>query len=63
MPVLGLTRPDILGWSMGSMIALAVLHPGQVRRLVLARVTRATARRYGPPRQRSTRSTAATHKT
>ncbi len=34
---LGLTRPDILGWSMGSMIAqaLAVLHPGQVRRLVL----------------------------
>jgi pimeloyl-ACP methyl ester carboxylesterase len=34
---LGLTRPDILGWSMGSMIAqaLAVLHPDQVRRLVL----------------------------
>jgi pimeloyl-ACP methyl ester carboxylesterase len=34
---LGLQRPDILGWSMGSMIAqaLAVLHPGQVRRLVL----------------------------
>jgi pimeloyl-ACP methyl ester carboxylesterase len=34
---LGLTRPDILGWSMGTMIAqaLAVLHPGQVRRLVL----------------------------
>ncbi|HTX27168.1 MAG TPA: alpha/beta hydrolase [Streptosporangiaceae bacterium] len=34
---LGLSRPDILGWSMGSMIAqaLAVLHPGQVRRLVL----------------------------
>ena len=34
---LGLARPDILGWSMGSMIAqaLAVLHPDQVRRLVL----------------------------
>jgi pimeloyl-ACP methyl ester carboxylesterase len=34
---LGLGRPDILGWSMGSMIAqaLAVLHPDQVRRLVL----------------------------
>jgi pimeloyl-ACP methyl ester carboxylesterase len=34
---LGLGRPDVLGWSMGSMIAqaLAVLHPDQVRRLVL----------------------------
>ncbi len=34
---LGLHRPDVLGWSMGSMIAqaLAVLHPDQVRRLVL----------------------------
>ena len=34
---LGLTRPSVLGWSMGSMIAqaLAVLHPDQVRRLVL----------------------------
>ncbi len=34
---LGLTRPSVLGWSMGSMIAqaLAVLHPGQVRRLIL----------------------------
>ena len=34
---LGLQRPDVLGWSMGSMIAqaLAVLHPDQVRRLVL----------------------------
>jgi pimeloyl-ACP methyl ester carboxylesterase len=34
---LGLGRPDVLGWSMGSMIAqaLAVLHPGQVNRLVL----------------------------
>jgi pimeloyl-ACP methyl ester carboxylesterase len=34
---LGLERPDVLGWSMGSMVAqaLAVLHPSQVRRLVL----------------------------
>jgi len=34
---LGLKRPDVLGWSMGSMIAqaLAVLHPDQVRRLIL----------------------------
>jgi pimeloyl-ACP methyl ester carboxylesterase len=34
---LGLGRPDVLGWSMGGMIAqaLAVLHPDQVRRLVL----------------------------
>jgi pimeloyl-ACP methyl ester carboxylesterase len=34
---LGLNRPDILGWSMGSMIAqaLAVLHPDQVSRLIL----------------------------
>jgi len=34
---LDLKRPDVLGWSMGSMIAqaLAVLHPQQVRRLVL----------------------------
>jgi len=34
---LGLNRPDVLGWSMGGTIAqaLAVLHPAQVRRLVL----------------------------
>lgn len=34
---LGIRRTDVLGWSMGSMIAqaLAVVHPGQVRRLVL----------------------------
>ncbi len=34
---LGLQHPNVLGWSMGSMIAqaLAVLHPDQVRRLVL----------------------------
>jgi pimeloyl-ACP methyl ester carboxylesterase len=34
---LGLGKPDVLGWSMGGMIAqaLAVKHPTQVRRLVL----------------------------
>ncbi len=34
---LGLKQTDVLGWSMGSMIAqaLAVLHPGQVHRLIL----------------------------
>jgi pimeloyl-ACP methyl ester carboxylesterase len=34
---LDLGRPDVLGWSMGTMIAqaLAVLHPDQVNRLVL----------------------------
>jgi pimeloyl-ACP methyl ester carboxylesterase len=34
---LGLGRPDVLGWSMGSMVAqaLAVLHPHHVRRLIL----------------------------
>jgi pimeloyl-ACP methyl ester carboxylesterase len=34
---LRLGRPDVLGWSMGGMIAqaLAVLHPAQVRRMVL----------------------------
>jgi pimeloyl-ACP methyl ester carboxylesterase len=35
---LGLGRPYVLGWSMGTMIAqaLAVLHPAQVRALVLS---------------------------
>jgi pimeloyl-ACP methyl ester carboxylesterase len=35
---LGLKHPDVLGWSMGGMIAqaLAVLHPADVRRLVLS---------------------------
>jgi pimeloyl-ACP methyl ester carboxylesterase len=35
---LGLRRPAVLGWSMGGMIAqaLAVLHPTQVSRLILA---------------------------
>lgn len=34
---IGLTRADVLGWSMGGMVAqaLAVLHPSQVSRLVL----------------------------
>lgn len=34
---LGLNHPDVLGWSMGSLIAqaLAVLHPSQVHRLIL----------------------------
>ena len=34
---LGLRRPNVLGWSMGSMIAqaLVVIHPTQVRRLIL----------------------------
>jgi pimeloyl-ACP methyl ester carboxylesterase len=55
---LGLGRPNVLGWSMGGMIAqaLAVLHPAQVRRLVLcatypgtgaAVVPSATARQAG----------------
>ena len=37
LAALGIRRADVLGWSMGSMIAqaLAVLHPAQVRRLVL----------------------------
>ncbi len=35
---LGLRKVDVLGWSMGGMIAqvLAVLHPAEVRRIVLA---------------------------
>jgi len=35
---LGLKRPDVLGWSMGGMVAqaLAVLHPADVQRLVLS---------------------------
>lgn len=35
---LGLKHPDILGWSMGGMVAqaLAVLHPADVQRLVLS---------------------------
>jgi pimeloyl-ACP methyl ester carboxylesterase len=49
---LGLGRPDVLGWSMGGTIAqaLAVLHPGQVRRLVLCATFPGTGR-IAPPSQ------------
>jgi pimeloyl-ACP methyl ester carboxylesterase len=49
---LGLGRPDVLGWSMGGTIAqaLAVLHPAQVRRLVLC-ATFPGAGRITPPSQ------------
>jgi pimeloyl-ACP methyl ester carboxylesterase len=48
---LGLGRPDVLGWSMGGMIAqaLAVLHPAQVRRLVLAATYPGTGQAVMPP--------------
>ena len=47
---LGLGQPDVLGWSMGSMIAqaLAVLHPDQVRRLVLCASWPGNGRGCGP---------------
>ena len=50
---LGLGRPDVLGWSMGGMIAqaLAVLHPAQVRRLVLCATSREPGRRSCPRRR------------
>lgn len=43
---LGLGRPDVLGWSMGGMIAqaLAIQHPGQVSHLVLAATQPGTGR-------------------
>jgi len=48
---LGLGRPDVLGWSMGGMIAqaLAVLHPAQVRRLVLCATFPGTGQALMPP--------------
>jgi pimeloyl-ACP methyl ester carboxylesterase len=48
---LGLGRPDVLGWSMGGMIAqaLAVLHPSQVRRLVLCATFPGTGQALMPP--------------
>jgi pimeloyl-ACP methyl ester carboxylesterase len=48
---LGLGRPDVLGWSMGGMIAqaLAVLHPSQVRRLVLCATSPGTGQVVRPP--------------
>jgi pimeloyl-ACP methyl ester carboxylesterase len=47
---LGLGRPDVLGWSMGGMIAqaLTVLHPAQVRRLVLCATYPGTGAAVGP---------------
>lgn len=38
LPVIGVQRADVLGWSMGGFVAqqLAVRHPGRVRALVLA---------------------------
>jgi pimeloyl-ACP methyl ester carboxylesterase len=48
---LGLGRPDVLGWSMGGMIAqaLAVLHPAQVRRLVLCATYPGSGQAVMPP--------------
>jgi pimeloyl-ACP methyl ester carboxylesterase len=50
---LGLGRPDVLGWSMGTMIAqaLAVLHPDQVNRLVLGAGYPGNGTAVRPPRQ------------
>jgi len=50
---LGLGRPDVLGWSMGSMIAqaLAVLHPDQVSRLVLCASYPGNGTAARPPQQ------------
>jgi len=49
---LGLDTPDVLGWSMGGTIAqaLAVLHPAQVRRLVLCATFPGTGK-TAPPSQ------------
>ena len=48
---LHLSRPGVLGWSMGGMIAqaLAVLDPSQVRRLVLCATFPGTGRAAVPP--------------
>jgi pimeloyl-ACP methyl ester carboxylesterase len=48
---LGLGRVDVLGWSMGGMIAqaLTVLHPAQVDRLVLAATQEGTGHALGVP--------------
>jgi pimeloyl-ACP methyl ester carboxylesterase len=50
---LRLGRTDVLGWSMGGMIAqaLAVTHPGQVRRLVLCASFPGTGRIVKPPQK------------
>ena len=49
---LGIGRPDVLGWSMGGMIAqaLAVLHPNQVRRLILCATFPGTGEAVRPSR-------------
>jgi pimeloyl-ACP methyl ester carboxylesterase len=54
---LGLGRPDVLGWSMGGTIAqaLAVLHPAQVRRLVLCATFPGTGK-VTPPSQAAARA-------
>jgi pimeloyl-ACP methyl ester carboxylesterase len=48
---LHLGRPSVLGWSMGGMVAqaLAVLHPSQVSRLVLAATQAGTGKAVPPP--------------
>jgi pimeloyl-ACP methyl ester carboxylesterase len=50
---LRLGRTNVLGWSMGGMIAqaLAVTHPGQVRRLVLCATFPGTGRIVKPPQK------------
>lgn len=50
---LGLGRTDVLGWSMGSMIAqaLVVLHPNQVQRLVLCAAYPGNGTTVRPSRQ------------
>lgn len=50
---LGLRHADVLGWSMGSMIAqaLAVRHPGQVRRLILCAAYPGNGHAIRPTRQ------------
>jgi pimeloyl-ACP methyl ester carboxylesterase len=54
---LGLGRPDVLGWSMGGTIAqaLAVLHPAQVRSLVLCATFPGTGK-MTPPSQAATQA-------
>jgi alpha/beta hydrolase fold len=61
---LGLKRVDVLGWSMGSMIAqaLAILHPSQVRRLVLCAPIPAAARPSSRRARSWTRSRAASRR-
>jgi len=48
---LGLGRPAVLGWSMGGMVAqaLAVLHPSQVSRLILAATQAGTGKALPVP--------------